>query len=71
MGKQRGFTLVELLIVVVIIGILASVAIPKFSMTREKAFLSSMKSDLEVPPVAVPLPMLDPEPSVVPGVGAS
>ena len=26
---------------------------------------------LEVPPVAVPLPMLDPEPSVVPGVGAS
>ena len=25
----------------------------------------------EVPPVAVPLPMLDPEPSVVPGVGAS
>ncbi len=27
--------------------------------------------DSEVPPVAVPLPMLDPEPSVVPGVGAS
>ena len=27
--------------------------------------------DGEVPPVAVPLPMLDPEPSVVPGVGAS
>ena len=26
---------------------------------------------VEVPPVAVPLPMLDPEPSVVPGVGAS
>ena len=25
----------------------------------------------EVPPVAVPLPMLDSEPSVVPGVGAS
>ena len=47
MGKQRGFTLVELLIVVVIIGILASVAIPKFSSAREKAFLSSMKSDLK------------------------
>ena len=28
-------------------------------------------SATEVPPVAVPLPMLDPEPSVVPGVGAS
>ena len=31
----------------------------------------STKSPIEVPPVAVPLPMLDPEPSVVPGVGAS
>jgi prepilin-type N-terminal cleavage/methylation domain-containing protein len=44
--SSNGFTLVELLIVVVIIGILASIAIPKFGNTREKAFLASMKSDL-------------------------
>jgi prepilin-type N-terminal cleavage/methylation domain-containing protein len=44
--SSNGFTLVELLIVVVIIGILASIAIPKFANTREKAFLAAMKSDL-------------------------
>jgi prepilin-type N-terminal cleavage/methylation domain-containing protein len=44
--RRSGFTLIELLIVVVIIGVLASIAIPKFANTKEKAYLTQMKSDL-------------------------
>jgi prepilin-type N-terminal cleavage/methylation domain-containing protein len=44
--SRRGFTLVELMVVVVIIGILATVAIPKLTNTKEKAYVGAMKSDL-------------------------
>jgi prepilin-type N-terminal cleavage/methylation domain-containing protein len=44
--NKKGFTLIELLIVVVIIGILAAIAIPKFANTKEKAYVTAMKSDL-------------------------
>ena len=47
MGRQNGFTLIELLIVMVVLGILAAIVIPKFSATREKAYVSTMKSDLK------------------------
>ena len=43
---RRAFTLIELLIVVVIIGIIASIAIPKFQNTKGKANAASLRADL-------------------------
>src|ERR1039458_273637 len=45
--RRSGFTLVEILIVVVILGILATIVIPQFTQASTNAKLNSMTSDLQ------------------------
>jgi len=45
-AMKRGFTLLELLVVVLIIGVLAAITILKFANSKDKAYVATMTSDL-------------------------
>ncbi len=47
-NKKRGFTLVELLIVIVILAVLAAIAIPRFMDSGTRSKEASLKGDLKL-----------------------
>jgi prepilin-type N-terminal cleavage/methylation domain-containing protein len=45
-SSRKGYTIVELVVVTVIIGILAAIAIAKFAAAKEGSYVAAMESDL-------------------------
>ncbi len=46
MTARDGFTLIELMLALVIVGLLAAIALPQFSHARERTYVAVMKTDL-------------------------
>lgn len=44
--KKAGFTMIELVFVVVILGVLSAVAVPRFLLSREDACYAKLRADL-------------------------
>lgn len=46
--RRRGFTLVELLVVIVVLAVLAAIVLPKFMNSSQRSKESALKSDLKL-----------------------
>ena len=67
-GNSKGFTLIELMIVIAIIGILAAIAIPNFIAYRDKAFCSYAEQDAESVAAAMASYFAEPDHTQTPSV---
>ena len=58
-SSQRGFTLIEIMVVIVILGILAAVVVPKIMSRPEEARITKAKQDIRALETALDLYKLD------------
>ena len=58
-AKQKGFTLIEIMVVVVIIGLLATLILPKVLGRQEEAMVTKASSDIRALTSALKLYKLD------------
>ena len=69
MKNRKGFTLIELMIVIAIIGILAAIAIPNFISYRNKSFCTQAESDANAVAAAIADYFAIPSHTATPGLG--
>lgn len=69
---QRGFTLIEIMVVVVIIGVLGALVVPQFMGRPDQAKVTAARSDIQAVATALELYRLDNfrYPSTAQGLGA-
>jgi len=66
--NKKGFTLIEVMIVVAIIGILAAIAIPNFISFREKGYCTQAESDAANIKASLAAYFSDPQRTALPSV---
>jgi prepilin-type N-terminal cleavage/methylation domain-containing protein len=66
--NKKGFTLIELMIVIAIIGILAAIAIPNFISYRDKAFCGEAEHDAQNTLAALSAYFSEPARTSIPGL---
>ncbi len=57
--REKGFTLIEIMVVVVIIGLLATLVLPRVLGRQDEAFIAKAKSDIRALSSALKLYKLD------------
>lgn len=57
--KQRGFTLIELIVVIVILGVLAAIVVPRVMSRPDEARVTKAKQDIQAMETALNLYKLD------------